>query len=110
VNVLHAGQGDLAARFAGRPASEPPNWDRPDPELAPRLSGCLASIACRPWTTHEAGDHVLFLGEVARIEHFGAEPLIFYRGAFRELGQELTSIPWLESADSPGISWFSLSS
>lgn len=109
VNVLGADQGEVARRFAGQSADGAVAWERSEPDLAPRLSGCLASIACRPWTEHEAGDHVLFLGEIARIEQSGAEPLIFFRGAFRELGPRLETVPWLESSDNPEISWFSLS-
>lgn len=109
VNVLRADQAEIALRFAGRSTEGTVRWERPEPGLPPRLSGCLASIACRPWAEHEAGDHGLFLGEVVRIEHSEDEPLIFFRGAFRELGPSRATGSWLESADNPGISWFPLS-
>ncbi|MBA0124339.1 flavin reductase [Haloechinothrix sp. YIM 98757] len=106
VNVLRDTQDDAALHFAGKPMSEEPRWERPDEELAPQLAGSLATIACMPWRSYDGGDHVLYLGEVANFEFNGGEPLVFYCGKFRRLGTAFSEVPWLESGDYPGLSWF----
>lgn len=119
VNVLTKPQDDLALRFAGRPRGRPPQWEVTVPGLPPRLVGSLAWIACAPWRRYDGGDHVLYLGEVRRFGYGaragpnaasraggGAEPLVFYLGTFRDLGRAYEAVPWLESGDCPGISWF----
>lgn len=107
VNMLEQPQGDLALHFAGRRRSEDPEWERPYPELAPQLAGSLATLSCTSWADYDGGDHVLFLGQVQHFSCRRGEPLVFYRGAFRHLGPAFEQVPWLESGDSPGISWFS---
>lgn len=106
VNVLRDSQDDVALNFAGKPMSDPVGWEWPGGELAPRLAGSLAAISCTPWRSYDGGDHVLYLGEVVNIEHRGGEPLVFYCGKFRHLGSAFAEVPWLESADYPGLSWF----
>ncbi|PRX44621.1 flavin reductase (DIM6/NTAB) family NADH-FMN oxidoreductase RutF [Prauserella shujinwangii] len=107
VNVLREKQDDVALHFAGRPMTEAPAWERPsDDTLAPRLAGSLATIACAPWRSYDGGDHVLYLGEVREFEFHGGDPLVFYLGGFRHLGDVFETVPWLESADCPGLSWF----
>ncbi len=100
VNVLREGQDDIALHFAGRPRTEPVDWVRPA-SGAPRLPGSLAHISCRPWSAHDGGDHVIYLGEVEEFEFAGGRPLVFYLGAFRHLGEAFETVPWLESADCP---------
>jgi flavin reductase (DIM6/NTAB) family NADH-FMN oxidoreductase RutF len=39
-------------------------WEAEDSSRAPILKGCLAGWRCRLCSTAEAGDHILFLGEV----------------------------------------------
>lgn len=108
VNVLTKPQDDLALHFAGQPRLSVPQWEPTGPGLAPKLGGSLAAIACTPWRSYDGGDHVLYLGEVQRFEYAAdsAEPLVFYLGAFRDLGPAFETVPWLESGDCPGISWF----
>lgn len=106
VNVLTEPQDHVALHFAGKPMSRAPEWERPDPELAPRLAGSLATISCGPWCAYDGGDHVLYLGEVRDFTSTGGEPLVFYLGAFRHLGPAYEAVPWLGSADCPGVSWF----
>jgi len=85
VNILHRDQEDLAMQFAGRPqAATRPEWNFSP--AAPVLAGSLATVVCQPWETHQAGDHVLVLGRVEEFSSVTEEPLIFYRGAFTQLG------------------------
>jgi flavin reductase (DIM6/NTAB) family NADH-FMN oxidoreductase RutF len=108
VNVLREGQHDVALHFAGNPIAPPPRWEPLGGGLAPRLASALAYIACTPWRAYDGGDHILYVGEVQRIEHFGGAPLVFFRGAFRELGPSIEEAPWLESLDSPSSLRFSM--
>ena len=110
VNVLREKQDDLALHFAGKPREQPIPWEETGDGLAPRIGGSLASVACEPWRSYDGGDHVLFLGEVAEFEVRDGDPLVFYLGKFRHLGPAFESVPWLESGDCPGLSWFSLAS
>ncbi|PXY21524.1 flavin reductase family protein [Prauserella flavalba] len=106
VNVLTKPQSDVALHFAGRPMDGEPEWVRPDPGLAPRLAGALATISCTPWRHYDGGDHVIYLGRVAGYEVAGGDPLVFYLGGFRHLGPVYETVPWLESGDCPTVSCF----
>jgi flavin reductase (DIM6/NTAB) family NADH-FMN oxidoreductase RutF len=91
VNVLSAGQEALSRRFARRDRPRGAatftgvRW-RPESTGAPVLAGAAAYLDCRLVITHQAGDHVIFVGSVAR---FGfdetAEPLVFHRGRYHAL-------------------------
>jgi flavin reductase (DIM6/NTAB) family NADH-FMN oxidoreductase RutF len=57
------------------------------------LDGCLASFECETHAVHDAGDHLLFIGEVKRFEHGRKEaPLVFYGGAFMTLNRSLSEL------------------
>lgn len=81
VNILGAHQSDVAVHFAGRPR-EGLRVPWHDAAPAPRLRECAAWLECLPWRTVEAGDHVLFIGEVVAFGHDAVAPLIFHAGAF----------------------------
>lgn len=90
VNILAAHQEDVALHFAGRPSESlriPWHQDAP----VPRLRECAAWLECLPWRTVEAGDHVLFIGEVVAFGHDPtAAPLTFHAGRFgpgRSIGE-----------------------
>lgn len=92
VNVLSAGQIDVALRFAGKPRHEAPvAWSKGS--LTPRLDGCIAWVDCQPWRRYEAGDHDLFLGEVTRYDERPGEPLVFSAGSFHNLGPAIVEAP-----------------
>jgi len=84
INILSAGQKELAERFASR---------REDRWLdvaftegasgAPLLDGAAATFECFNRSRYEEGDHVIFVGEVERCSHqAGAAPLLFHGGRF----------------------------
>lgn len=109
VNVLTEPQDEVALHFAGKPMAGEPEWRHPDPLLAPQLAGALATISCAPWRGYDGGDHILYLGEVRRFATGTGDPLVFYLGGFRHLGPVYEAVPWLESGDCPGVSWFPVS-
>lgn len=52
---------------------------------APILSGAVAVLDCRVVAAHDAGDHVIYVGDVAEARADGGEPLIYHQGAYRSL-------------------------
>jgi flavin reductase (DIM6/NTAB) family NADH-FMN oxidoreductase RutF len=110
VNMLTKSQDDVAMHFAGRPMGAAPEWVESSRGGPPRLAASLAWLECKPWRSYDGGDHVMYVGEVQQYEDSRAEPLVFYLGAFRNLGNAFETVPWLESGDCPGISWFALAS
>ena len=54
---------------------------------APLIPGALASIDCRLVATHDAGDHLIFVGEVQQTVVRDVEPLIYYGQAYGEFAK-----------------------
>ncbi len=85
VNVLAAGQEDLARLFASK---------RPEREKfagvahsvhdgIPVIDSALAWVGCRLERLVPGGDHVIGIGAVEAAEAGTGEPLIWYRGGYR---------------------------
>lgn len=51
----------------------------------PLIDGALATFECSLFATHDAGDHVVILGEVTRCQHRPGDPLVFHAGQYRNL-------------------------
>jgi flavin reductase (DIM6/NTAB) family NADH-FMN oxidoreductase RutF len=93
VNILEASQEPLSRYFASR---ERPRGRDAFREVAhttavsgsPILTGAVAYLDCRNHTTHRAGDHEIFIGEVLELG-FDAEPepLVFHGGRYRPIGR-----------------------
>ncbi|MCH8890379.1 MAG: flavin reductase family protein [Myxococcales bacterium] len=85
VNILARGQEPLAKHFACK-ETEDRRFSDLDCETgttgAPLLAGSIASLDCRLVTAHEAGDHILYVGEVAELRLSDGEPLLFYRRGY----------------------------
>ena len=88
VNVLSTDQSDHALHFSGR---EQPGltlgWE--PGRGSPRLVDCVAYVACEPWATYPAGDHLLVIGRVTDLEIRDLDPLLFYNGGFRSFDRPL---------------------
>jgi flavin reductase (DIM6/NTAB) family NADH-FMN oxidoreductase RutF len=84
INILAAGQKDLAERFASGRADRWQGVAYTDGASgAPLLDGAAASFECFNRSRYEEGDHVIFVGEVERCTHrAGAAPLLFHGGKF----------------------------
>lgn len=72
----------VADRFAGVAVSEGLGG-------VPLIDGCAATFECRAWSTVDAGDHVIILGEVLRYTHTDAAPLVFHGGSYLQWPQAL---------------------
>ncbi len=85
INVLAAGQAELARRFAN-PAL-PDKFDgvglRAPWHGVPLLAGTIAWFGCSTLDAIAGGDHTLFIGRVETHATSDGEPLVFHRGAFR---------------------------
>ena len=82
INVLAADQNDLCRQFA-----DPKVPDRfaqvdwwPGVNGDPLLADALVRLECERWATHEAGDHVIFIGRIMALASQGGEPLVFSAG------------------------------
>lgn len=85
VNVLSHSQEALAMRFARGP-SETRYAGLPDLRTdagTPWLgTECAAWMECSHYAHHQAGDHMILIGQVERCGHGDAPPLIYHRGNF----------------------------
>lgn len=83
IHVLAEGQMFLAQRFASgmvdRFEGVPIKTGLGD---VPLIEGCNAVFQCSRWSTVEAGDHMIILGEVLRYDHRDAPPLLFHSGGY----------------------------
>ncbi|MDB5884354.1 MAG: flavin reductase domain protein FMN-binding protein [Polaromonas sp.] len=84
INILAAGQKELAERFASRREDRWKDVQYTEGASgAPLLSGSAATFECFNRSRYEEGDHVIFVGEVERCSHqAGAAPLLFHGGKF----------------------------
>jgi flavin reductase (DIM6/NTAB) family NADH-FMN oxidoreductase RutF len=85
VNVLRAGQDDLARVFASKRVARE-KFDavtHMDAHGVPILDGALAWLACDLSELHEAGDHTIGIGAVTHLDADpGGEPLVWFRGGY----------------------------
>ena len=87
VNALAAGQEELARRFSAKDP-EPAKWE--DVEWSqrlelPRLAGALMWVACELRDLIDGGDHLILTGNVLEADSRDVQPLLFHRGAYRDL-------------------------
>jgi 3-hydroxy-9,10-secoandrosta-1,3,5(10)-triene-9,17-dione monooxygenase reductase component len=88
VNILEAGQRDVAAVFASKlPEAEKLESvaHHVEHEL-PLIDGALAWVVCSLRELIPGGDHTIAVGEVLSVRHGEGEPLLWYRGEYRTLG------------------------
>lgn len=90
VNVMSVDAKDVVQRFA-----------RPAPDKfaglawtsgflgVPLLNDVVATFECRTESRIAKGDHVIYLGQVVRLSKTDRSPLVFHRGRFTTLGNDL---------------------
>ena len=87
INVLAAGQADLARRFSTKDP-HPEKWEGVAWERragTPKIGGALIWLACGLRHIHDGGDHAIATGPVLDMEAGAGEPLIFFGGQYRGL-------------------------
>ncbi|MDQ0200161.1 flavin reductase family protein [Neobacillus ginsengisoli] len=84
VSFLAGNQQAESMRFAGQLKGDTPYSFEQFNEL-PVIQDALANITCTLYNEVEAGDHVLFIGEVTDLKVSEGDPLLYYQGKYREL-------------------------
>jgi len=86
VSVLSEGQEDVSRRFARAGPAKFEGLATETGQLGVVLiPGALAQLECRVAASHEAGDHVLFVGRVERVEVRPGRPLLYHASAYHRL-------------------------
>lgn len=87
IHVLAADQADLCWTCS-REAGALERFDHTTSEAGvPLIPGCLARFECTRVACHEAGDHVIVVGQVDRAEMRDGDALAFYAGTFGQFAQ-----------------------
>lgn len=85
INVLARDQQALSNRFAVK-KDEDKRFDGLEFDVgrtgAPLLRGVAVNIDCRVVAEHDAGDHVVYIGQVEEVRSFDRDPLLYFRGAY----------------------------
>ena len=83
INILASDQHVLSRQFA-TPAIDKFVGAETSEGIAgvPLLDGALATFQCRTVSRHDAGDHVIYVGEVEQYENSGGAPLVFHGGKY----------------------------
>src|SRR5437764_11142621 len=91
VNVLSDQQRAVSEFYARsselhqHPEQAGARFDR-TPHGTPVLHGALAYLECRLHTAQDAGDHTIFIAEVEDVVVREGDPLLYFRGEYREIG------------------------
>jgi 3-hydroxy-9,10-secoandrosta-1,3,5(10)-triene-9,17-dione monooxygenase reductase component len=87
VSILASGHNTLCRDFAisGGDKFASRSWNVSERTGAPILPGALAVIDCVLEAEHDAGDHTVAIARVLGLKHADDEPLLFFRGQFRQL-------------------------
>ena len=95
INILHENQRAVSEYYAqavyaqeNAEAVAGARFDRTR-HGTPVLHGALAYLECRLVSTHEAGDHTVFIAEVEDAVVREGEPLLFFRGDYRRIGDDV---------------------
>jgi flavin reductase (DIM6/NTAB) family NADH-FMN oxidoreductase RutF len=89
VNVLSTAQSELSDRFAARD-NEPTRFDGVALDTieaagSPLISGAVVHLDCELTATHDAGDHVLCVGQVGLAFTHPGTPLVYHASRYHSL-------------------------
>lgn len=84
VSMLALGQEAVSQHFARQGATEP-DLDFEHIEGVPVLAGVTASLAAEIDTSHDCGDHTLFIGRILGLREHGRAPLAYHAGKYATL-------------------------
>lgn len=83
INILASDQHVLSRQFA---TPSPDKFDGAETTEGiagvPLLDGAVATFQCRTVSRHDAGDHVIYVGEVEEYTSDGGSPLVFHSGKY----------------------------
>ncbi len=99
VHVLAADQDDLSRRFATKGASKFQDLDvQRGHGNVPLIDGCTARFQCRTAFSYDAGDHIIFVGEVLAFDAHERPPLLFHAGRYALAVEKI-----VPNAESPAV-------
>lgn len=85
VNILAADQEALSNRFASK-KDEMRRFEGLETSEArtgaPLIPGCIANLDCSLMATYEAGDHLIYLGQVEETRLQEGEPLLYHAARY----------------------------
>ena len=90
INILNEDQQDVGEYYARPPERRESDYNVPftfTDRGSAALDGSLASMDCHVVTEHVAGDHTIFIAEVAEIHVNEGQPLLFFEGKWAHLSQ-----------------------
>lgn len=102
INVLSEGQRALSARFASNIEKKFDGVDHAAEGL-PLVDGSVARFSCRTAAEHEAGDHIVFIGEVESFEYRDEDPLVFHGGAYKAIAESLRDLAARENLSTAAL-------
>ncbi|WP_411730839.1 flavin reductase [Paeniglutamicibacter sp.] len=83
INVLESSQHVLSRQFATPAEDKFAGVDCSEGIAGvPLLEGAVATFQCRTVARHDAGDHVIYVGEVEKYSRIEGDPLVFHAGAY----------------------------
>ncbi len=95
VNILAEGQRVISEYYA-RPVHTHEHAEEEAGALfdrtaqgTPILHDALAYLECKLESAQEAGDHTIFIAEVEDVVARQGDPLVFFRGRYRKIGDEI---------------------
>jgi flavin reductase (DIM6/NTAB) family NADH-FMN oxidoreductase RutF len=87
VNFLGDGHEEVSRRFATTRLDKfegvPHNFGKYG---SPLIEGALAQLECRIVSRHVEGDHTILVGRVEEARNGAGDPLLYFRGKYRRLG------------------------
>jgi flavin reductase (DIM6/NTAB) family NADH-FMN oxidoreductase RutF len=87
IHVLAAEQHDLCTQVARNVHALDEQPFQINSDGVPIIDHCLARFECRRVAAHDAGDHVIIVGQVQRTQMRDGAPLTFYGGDFGTVTQ-----------------------
>jgi flavin reductase len=95
INILAADQERISEYYA-RPVYDHERAEQEagarferTPHGTPVLQGALAYLECKLQSMQRAGDHTIFIAEVEDVVTHRGEPLLFFRGKYRKIGEAI---------------------
>jgi len=87
IHVLAGEQQDLCTQVARNVHALQDVAHKVNADGVPLIDHCLARFECRRVAAHDAGDHVIVVGQVQRTQMRDGAPLTFFGGEFGTLSQ-----------------------
>jgi flavin reductase (DIM6/NTAB) family NADH-FMN oxidoreductase RutF len=93
INVLAADQRSISEFYARVPEDHVGAEQESEARFertahgTPVLQGALAYLECNLHTAQDAGDHTIFIAEVEDVVVRKGDPLLFFRGKYRKIGE-----------------------